>query len=289
MPSENRSRRWCFTLNNYTEENELAIQHECQHGRCISYLIYGREVAPETGTPHLQGFFILRTAKSLGGIRRCLPQWGWPQGLHLETTRGSVNSNIDYCSKFDQSPFIFGEAPQQGTRSDLLEVTAAIAGGASVRDIAESNPVEFIKFGRGISTLIAMRAPPRSEKTKVIWCYGATGTGKTRWCNESYPDAYWKDGSTRWWDGYGGHESVIIDDFRPSRELSFAFLLRLFDRYALSVEIKGGYVNFTSKVICVTSPRPPNEVFDKLEWLDNEDKEQVYRRIDEIKQFPLIN
>ena len=281
-----RSRRWCFTLNNYSEEHELAIQDP--DNRDITFIIYGREVCPTTGTPHLQGFFILKNPKSLGGIRGCLPQWGWPGTIHLEQTRGSVGSNIDYCSKFDRVPFRRGEEPKQGSRTDLQEVAERIEQGQSLQEIAEGCPTEFIKFGRGISSLIALRAPPRSEKTKVIWCWGATGTGKTRWCNDTYPNGYWKDGSTKWWDGYAGQDAVIIDDFRPSKELSFVFLLRLFDRYALSVEVKGGYVNFSSSVICVTSPRPPEEVFDKLEWLETEDKAQIYRRIDEIKHFATL-
>ena len=49
---DNRSRGWCFTLNNYNEEEEvraLALPEE------VSYGVVGKEVG-ESGTPHFQGY-----------------------------------------------------------------------------------------------------------------------------------------------------------------------------------------------------------------------------------------
>lgn len=281
-----RSRRWCFTYNNYTPEDE---QHVQGHPEAFKYLIYGREVAPETGTPHLQGFFVLQSARTLRGLKDFLQAMGWNRGVHLEQAKGSVQSNIDYCSKSDANPYECGIRPSQGARTDLYQVADSIAAGATIDDIAESFPVEFIKFGNGIRSLLATRCGSRTEKTRVIWCWGPTGSGKTRWCNDTYPEAYWKDGNTKWWDGYHGQPQVIIDDFRPSKEMPFNFLLRLFDRYALQVEVKGGYVGFTSSVICVTSPYTPEQLFTRMNWLEEEDLAQIYRRIDEVKEFTLIN
>lgn len=47
-----RLKRICFTLNNYGPEDENRIQ---SNGELYRYAIYGREVAPTTGTKHLQG------------------------------------------------------------------------------------------------------------------------------------------------------------------------------------------------------------------------------------------
>ena len=46
--------------------------------------------------------------------------------------------------------------------------------------------------------------------------YGSTGTGKSRYCYENYPDAYWKSknsGQQQFWDGYNGEETIVIDEF----------------------------------------------------------------------------
>jgi len=47
-----RLKRVCFTLNNYTDEDERRIQEGIELYR---FAIYGRETAPTTGTRHLQG------------------------------------------------------------------------------------------------------------------------------------------------------------------------------------------------------------------------------------------
>lgn len=43
-----RGRSWCFTHNNYTEEDVLRYDSlKCER------IVVGKEVAPTTGTPHL--------------------------------------------------------------------------------------------------------------------------------------------------------------------------------------------------------------------------------------------
>lgn len=58
--SRNRLKRVCFTLNNYTEEDEQRIQAGVEFYR---YAVYGRELAPTTGTRHLQG---MRAIQAVG-------------------------------------------------------------------------------------------------------------------------------------------------------------------------------------------------------------------------------
>lgn len=49
-PSNRRSRGWCFTWNNYPPNYRLLLDAiNCR------YIIAGQELAPNTGTPHLQG------------------------------------------------------------------------------------------------------------------------------------------------------------------------------------------------------------------------------------------
>jgi len=97
---EERSKSWCFTLNNYQPHHELDIQllkHDCS----VSYLIYGREVG-EAGNPHLQGFIHFKKRRSFGVVRLLLPL-----GCHLEAARGSPYQAAAYCAKDDPQPFEF--------------------------------------------------------------------------------------------------------------------------------------------------------------------------------------
>jgi len=82
---------YCFTLNNYSESDVECIQHfatECRG------LIFGKEVAPTTGTKHLQGYFQLwRRERTTSLIKRL------PKGIHLEAAKGTWVQNEVYCSK----------------------------------------------------------------------------------------------------------------------------------------------------------------------------------------------
>lgn len=59
-----RSRAWCFTLNNYTDD---CINH--LDGVQCRYLLYGKEIG-EQGTPHLQGYIVFKSARTLASVRK---------------------------------------------------------------------------------------------------------------------------------------------------------------------------------------------------------------------------
>lgn len=107
-----RAKNWCFTLNNYVEDDVAALRLATA---TTEYLVFGRETG-ESGTPHLQGYVIfpaairLPTAKNRLGIQRA----------HFEVTRGTPKQASDYCKK-DGDFEEFGELPAatQGRRSDL--------------------------------------------------------------------------------------------------------------------------------------------------------------------------
>lgn len=84
-----RARKWCFTLNNYTESEEQVLIHFVKTQK---HYIIGREVG-ESGTPHLQGFFESKSAKAFSLLKSISPR------AHWEKARGSVQQNKDYCGK----------------------------------------------------------------------------------------------------------------------------------------------------------------------------------------------
>jgi hypothetical protein len=77
---------WVFTLNNYTPEHEAILQ-----GMDYHYLLYGKEVAPTTGTPHLQGYVQLKKKVRRTGLVKLIPTF-W------EVAKGDV-ADQDYCKK----------------------------------------------------------------------------------------------------------------------------------------------------------------------------------------------
>lgn len=133
---------------------------------------------------------------------------------------------------------------------------------------------------------------PQFKKREVLWFHGGTGTGKTRtafqYLLEDYPlkEIYISSGRIDpFMNGYTGQKAVILDDLRPGF-CKFEYLLRLFDGYPVTVNVKGGYWQWMAEKIIVTAPTEPGQMYVNREtgqeW-DNLD--QLIRRIDEIKGF----
>lgn len=122
-----------------------------------------------------------------------------------------------------------------------------------------------------------LRPLPLERIVHVLW--GQTGTGKSRtaW-REGGLDCFPKVPTTVWWDGYRGHECVIIDEFCGN--IGITHLLRWFDRYPCSVEIKGGHVPLAARRFYLTSNVNPEQ------WYPDASLEQqnaLFRRFTSVR------
>lgn len=270
MPATPKRTRFCFTLNNYTDDHLRAIRLACEsRGDLIKYLIYGREVA-RSGTRHLQGYVELHCRKRFGGVCQLLGI----AGAHMEECRGSASDNIEYCSKEDPEPFIYGEPfrTNQGRRTDLDQVAAIVKNGADAKAVLEQHGATFIKYYRGIERAIDLSSRARDYQTQVIWRYGATGAGKSRdTLRESeafYPGqiCWLPDVSLKWFNGISTNtKGVVLDEFDGTASLPY--LLRVLDRYPLKVPTKGGYSEFRARIVWITSQYSPAHYYaGDMQW-----------------------
>lgn len=94
------AKRWCFVLNNYTEENIEWLVPKFQQ-LCKKYII-AKEVG-ENGTPHLQGFFEFYTKKRPKSVFERIVPCPYRQGdnirPHFEKARACDMDQVIYCSK----------------------------------------------------------------------------------------------------------------------------------------------------------------------------------------------
>lgn len=271
-------RNLVFTLNNYTNENETFIQRWIQIN--ARYGIYGREIAPTTGTKHLQGYMEMGKTVRFSKLIKELPK-----GIHIEQRKGSAEQAAEYCKK-DGDFWEWGTkgVETQGKRTDLDRVRQ-VAIEKGLRDVTCFASHQEIKVAE---SFLVWNEPGRDWKPTVLWFYGATGLGKSRrarWILQheyGHPvsDIYTKSDGSKWWPGYDAHGAVIIDDFRPSW-WPITEMLSLLDRYEKRVEFKGGYRQFRPRTIVVTSCLAPKECYEST----GEAVQQLVRRIDLTDRF----
>ena len=280
-----QKRAWCFTLNNpsHTNEHYESEFDTLVENKTVRYVIFQRERGESGGTVHLQGYVYFHRSRDLSYCRRHLFSGEHP---HWEAAKGNANQNKQYCSKESTRvdgthPSERGEFPGgQGQRSDLTQLGKRIREGESVAELAltgDDNLGTIIRNRNGLLWLEQLVNKRVCSPKQVIWIYGKPGTGKSRWCYETYPEAYWKPAGSKWWDGYAGEDVVIFDDFRHDW-FPFEYFLRVTDRYPCMVEVKGGMVALKAHTIVITTPDAPQHTFDIAENMA-----QVHRRLSEVR------
>lgn len=130
-----------------------------------------------------------------------------------------------------------------------------------------SEKLRYVSQSKTLWTTTRLSKRRRTEWSEVDyrWICGPSGVGKTHEIYEEFEfdDIYEKNGENKWWDGYEGQQCIILDDYRPTKELSYAYLLRLFDVYPLQGEVKGSslQIQASSSCIVVTCNKWPWELW----------------------------
>ncbi len=119
-----------------------AFMHELD---IVKYGMFQREVAPETGQEHLQGFVCLKQKRTLGSVI-AMEMLG-NNRTHWEVMEGTIQHNVAYCSKLstrkpNHRPMETGVRPRQGKRNDIPDVIEFMVENPTMRwtDIALAEP-----------------------------------------------------------------------------------------------------------------------------------------------------
>lgn len=271
-------RTWVFTINNPDGPLDTAQLPK------FRYLVYQRE-SGKGGTEHYQGYIELTKPSRLAALKKA-PALA---RAHLEGRKGTREQAREYCMKEDtrvDGPWEFGDWDKggQGTRTDWQVLQEDVVKKMPLNELTEKHFGLMCRHGRGIIQASSYLRKPRSERTKVAIFYGPPGCGKTTLALSLYPKAYWKPARTKWFDGYNGEETVIMDEFTGSW-FEFDLWKRLGDGSPLKVESKGGYLEFTSSLVVYISNFHPRQWYHKLFQTNPDQVRALSRRVDLLEIF----
>lgn len=280
---QSRHRSWSVTINNPTEEDYAILKDPCFiEDNGIKSVYFGEEIAPSTGTLHLQGYIQFHNDRTLSRVSKMLPR------AHLESMikYSSNECLLAYCEK-DKKPILdYGNKPirQKKEKAQKSEdITKLIMEGKTPRYIAQNFPHHYRYHARGIIELFTtIGSKRRTVKPTVYWYYGPSGCGKTHAAEANTPTFYRKNPHHRWWNKYDYEETIIIDEYEGQYPYDNKEILLLLDKYSYMGEIKYGFVEINSPFIIITSTKHPKEVFS---WMTEQEYKQIERRIDYICLF----
>lgn len=256
-----KARGWCVTVNNYTEEDLAHLRMvDCQ------YSIVGKEIAPTTGTPHLQCYFYWTNARSFNMVKTLFRDW------HLEKAKGNSFQNYEYCAKEgdfeERGPR--PKDPRKGggdTQIARWEDAVAFAKAGKKEEIPADLQVRYYNTWNRIHTDAVLSGVAQDTEEQMLWYWGPSGTGKSRTAREEHPDCYLKM-CNKWWDAYAGQEVVLLEDLDRDHSKLVHYLKIWADRYRFPAEIKGGSIFIRPKLIIVTSNYHPSEIWERSGDLD---------------------
>jgi hypothetical protein len=274
-----RSRGWCFTWNNYPAEYRSQLDSlDCR------YVCAGEEVAPSTGTPHLQGYVYFRNAKRLSTLRRELP------ACHLAIAAGNPAQNRLYCGKLrpeDAEPnavfYERGDIPLSPTEQGDMERARY----ERAWSLAKAGDIETIDADIRVRLYSGLRRIERDYMPSVerlaspcgLWIFGRSGSGKTKSVLDAFPECYPKPRND-WWDGYQREPVVLLDDVDKFDVRLGGKLKHWADAAPFIGEIKGGSTKIRPTKFIVTSQYKIEDI-----WEDAETREALNRRFTTVEKI----
>lgn len=219
--------------------------------------IKGQLEEGEGGFRHWQLVAYFRRKCRLGGVKQL-----FGRRAHAELTRSEAA--VEYVWKEDTyvegTKFEFGESPfRRNRRTDWDAVKKAAEG----RDWSSIPSDVLIRYYGNLRRIQNDSLQSYERGVRVVCYWGVSGIGKSRRArHESVGEVYNKDPDTKWWDGYKGEDTVIIDEYSGSFPITS--LLRWLDRYGCSVETKGGSTPLVATHIFITCNLHPKTWYPKL-------------------------
>jgi len=214
------------------------------------YLIYGKELCPQTNRSHWQGFIQLKNSWSLS---RTMKSLSIVKG-HMEKCRDKCpyTNAIEYCKK-ENDYKEFGTVMTSGCRTDLKEIIDEVK---SIPELIENYPQQYCMYRQGIKDCVRFKIEksiPLIRKQTGVLYWGPTCTGKSYSARQYNPTSWYSVSDIRnlWFDGYNYEDVLILDDY--CGEIPITDLLKIMDEYKYMCKVKGGFIQAAWTTVIITS------------------------------------
>lgn len=273
---------WCFTLNNYTEE-DLELWERLFED--VRWGLVTKEIAPTTGTPHLQGRVVFKRGYRFSQLQK--------QGWAHDWQKTKCKQDCLYMLKKGSVIFL-DKKKGQGKRSDLCECVDKAAAGATMMELYQAHPGTMVRYSRGIREAAAALRPPERvgnfALTDFIWtpyedwsrCLllcGPPDIGKTEWAAAHFSNPLLVSQLDQLLDyDKDRHDGIIFDDidFRSTDKVNNRTLQICLTDNSMPRGIPG--VRYRTPVI----PKGTKKIFTCNTWcLDIEDG-AIARRVRQV-------
>lgn len=281
----NQMKHFCFTYNNYPLEwdalpvdqfksivAKFIVDKFLAAGVNVAYLCVGKEVAPTTGTRHLQGYLALKDKKRVGVLAKAFP------GLHFIVCKGTPVQNVDYCEGnhtkkgFVINPYFsfVGSVPNSGgvsggeSRKKEWDDARVHAIAGDYEKCSSHILITQIKNLQTINKMFAERevfVNPFSHRG--VWIHSDTpGVGKTAAVREQFGTSLFMKAHDAMWNEYSNETVALLDDFHKEDARSLGHLLKNWcDDKMFTGRVLYGTVKVHLKFFIVTSNYSIEELF----------------------------
>ncbi len=211
---ENARTCWCFTINNPRPTDMIDPE-------LVAYMIVGHEIAPDTGTAHIQGYCRLKTKIRHATMVALLPR------AHITAANGSDWQNHVYCPK-DKEFTEWGKIPKEPKEKDTTYAEALDAPTVEegITLVKSKRPRDYCLYGETIERNLKRhkKAPFRSKYKlgdfnrgplcldKATLICGETRTGKSHFAASHFNNPLFVRHIDKLSSLCSDHDGIIFDD-----------------------------------------------------------------------------